>query len=379
MEDMPFLEDGTPVDIILNPLGVPSRMNLGQILETHLGWAASRLGFRALSPVFDGADEEDICAELARAWIMDRAWRGMNDRMWVWYGQEETDTEAFESDGEAQRMYLCKHLSGLAECEDVDEIVRDPNRARWAWMRQWLAEQGYELRRIWIGSSVQASLAERHDVNEQAVAVCLRLWLKDLGCDSSAVSDECLIAEAHRVAVERKLPLPISGKMIVYDGRTGLPFDRPVTVGVIYMMKLQHMVEDKVHARSTGPYSLVTQQPLGGKAQQGGQRFGEMEVWALEAYGAAHTLQEMLTVKSDDVRSRTQAYEAIVKGERIQRPGVPESFHVLVKEMQGLGLSVEVLNQDGEAIELRRQQVQELPRLGLGLGLPSFGSRWRTR
>jgi DNA-directed RNA polymerase subunit beta len=165
-------------------------------------------------------------------------------------------------------------------------------------------------------------------------------------------------------------PMPITGKMILCDGKTGEPFDHPVTVGVIFMMKLAHLVEDKVHARSTGPYSLVTQQPLGGKAQFGGQRFGEMEVWALEAYGAAHTLQEMLTVKSDDVQGRTKTYEAIVKGEEIVEPGVPESFRVLVKELQSLGLDVEVLDEEAEALHFGKEEDEEqLPDLGMGLGL----------
>ncbi|MBX5467815.1 MAG: DNA-directed RNA polymerase subunit beta [Firmicutes bacterium] len=214
-EDMPFLPDGTPVDIVLNPLGVPSRMNIGQVLETHLGWAAKALGIKVASPVFDGASEADVL-------------------------------ELFERAG-----------------------------------------------------------------------------------------------------------LPKSGKTILYDGRTGEPFDQEVTVGVVYMLKLAHLVDDKIHARSTGPYSLVTQQPLGGKAQFGGQRFGEMEVWALEAYGAAYTLQELLTVKSDDVVGRVKTYEAIVKGENVPEPGVPESFKVLIKELQSLGLDVKVLNQDNEEIEIR--------------------------
>ncbi|OAN49736.1 DNA-directed RNA polymerase subunit beta [Chloroflexus islandicus] len=214
IEDMPFLPDGRPVDIILNPIGVPSRMNIGQILETHLGWAAARLGFRVATPVFDGAHEEQI---------------------------------------------------------------------------------------------------------------------KDLLVQAG---------------------LPADGKVTLYDGRTGEKFDHPVTVGYAYMLKLAHLVEDKIHARSTGPYSLVTQQPLGGKAQFGGQRFGEMEVWALEAYGAAYTLQEMLTVKSDDVVGRVKTYEAIVKGEPIQEAGVPESFKVLIKELQSLGLSVEVLSADEKPVEL---------------------------
>ncbi len=211
-EDMPFLPDGRPVDIILNPLGVPSRMNVGQILETHLGWAADQIGVKFATPVFDGATEADIREQLKRA------------------------------------------------------------------------------------------------------------------------------------------GLPESGKIRLRDGRTGEPFDQEVTVGSLYMLKLNHPVEDKIHARATGPYSLITQQPLGGKAQFGGQRFGEMEVWALEAYGAAHTLQEILTVKSDDVVGRVKTYEAIVKGEDIFQPGVPESFKVLVKELQSLGLAVEVLNEEEEEV-----------------------------
>jgi DNA-directed RNA polymerase subunit beta len=163
-------------------------------------------------------------------------------------------------------------------------------------------------------------------------------------------------------------PLPTVGKVTLYDGKTGRPFDQPVTVGIIYMMKLAHLVEDKVHARSTGPYSLVTQQPLGGKAQFGGQRFGEMEVWALEAYGAAHTLQEMLTVKSDDVQGRVKTYEAIVKGERIEEPGIPASFRVLVKELQSLGLAVEAISESGEIIRFGKDEEKaRVPKLGMGL------------
>ena len=213
-EDMPFLADGTPLDIVLNPLGVPSRMNIGQVLEVHLGIAAKKLGYKIMTPVFDGANEKDI--------------------------------------------------------------------------------------------------------------------------------SECLAAAGMRP----------DGKSILYDGRTGEPFDNPVTVGYMYYLKLHHLVDDKIHARSNGPYSLVTQQPLGGKAQFGGQRFGEMEVWALEAYGAAYTLQEILTVKSDDVTGRTKTFEAIVKGENVPMPGIPESFKVLVKELQSLALDVRVLDKDGNEIEL---------------------------
>jgi DNA-directed RNA polymerase subunit beta len=189
--------------------------------------------------------------------------------------------------------------------------------------------------------------------------------------DVDALSDEEVDKYALIVSRELHLPMPTTGKMTLYDGKTGEPFDRPVTIGIINMLKLAHLVEDKVHARSTGPYSLVTQQPLGGKAQFGGQRFGEMEVWALEAYGAAHTLQEMLTVKSDDVVGRVKTYEAIVKGEPIQDPGLPESFRVLVKELQSLGLSVEVISETDEKMTFgKEEQKERLPKLGLGLGIP---------
>ena len=214
-EDMPFLPDGTPIDILLNPLGIPSRMNLGQILEVHLGAAARALGWKVSTPVFDGASDEEI-----------------------------------------------------------EELLQEAG-------------------------------------------------------------------------------LTPDGKQTLYDGRTGEPFASPITVGVMYMLKLHHLVDDKIHARSTGPYSLVTQQPLGGKAQFGGQRFGEMEVWALEAYGAAYTLQEILTIKSDDVVGRVKAYEAIVKGENIPEPGVPESFKVLVKELQALGLDVRLFSEDNKELELK--------------------------
>jgi DNA-directed RNA polymerase subunit beta len=230
IEDMPFLPDGTPVDIILNPLGVPHRMNIGQIMETHLGWAAEALGMKVASPVFDGAPEDKI--------------------------------------------------------EDLLE----------------------------------------------------------------------------------RAGLPREGKITLFDGRTGEPFDAPITVGYIYMLKLAHLVEDKVHARSTGPYSLITQQPLGGKAQFGGQRFGEMEVWALEAYGAANILQEILTVKSDDVTGRVKTYEAIVKGDPIVEPGVPESFKVLVKELQSLGINVEVLNEDEQRIQFVEDAGTDvMPELGINI------------
>ncbi|HBL36608.1 MAG TPA: DNA-directed RNA polymerase subunit beta [Firmicutes bacterium] len=243
MEDMPFLPDGTPVEIVLNPLGVPSRMNLGQILETHLGWAAKTLGFNVATPVFDGMLEEELLG------LLDQA------------------------------------------------------------------------------------------------------------------------------------KLPKDGKITLYDGRSGEPFDRPITVGYIYMLKLAHLVDDKIHARSTGPYSLVTQQPLGGKAQFGGQRFGEMEVWALEAYGAAYTLQELLTVKSDDVVGRVKTYEAIVKGENVPEPGVPEGFKVLIKELQSLGLDVKVLAEEAE-VELKddEEDVRAMAKeLGLEIEEPAFSGKAPSR
>jgi DNA-directed RNA polymerase subunit beta len=235
-EDMPFMPDGTPIEIVLNPLGVPSRMNLGQVLETHLGWAAKTLGIHVATPVFDGATEDDVFETL------------------------------------------------------------------------------------------------------------------------------------------KKAGLPENGKTMLFDGRTGEPFDNPITVGYVYMLKLAHLVDDKIHARSTGPYSLVTQQPLGGKAQFGGQRFGEMEVWALEAYGAAYTLQEILTVKSDDVVGRVKTYEAIVKGENVPEPGVPESFKVLIKELQSLGLDVKVLSEDDEEIEIKEAE-EDVSETAKELGLDIQGEQ----
>ncbi len=266
-EDMPFLPDGTPLDIVLNPLGVPSRMNIGQVLEVHLGIAAKKLGWKIMTPVFDGATEADIseCLKLA----------------------------GLERDVLPNENVNGKNL--------FEEIIDPETNAR-------------DLRPI-VGE-------EMNDAEH----------LEELRKDG-------------RLKI-------VDGKAILYDGRTGVPFDNPVTVGIMYYLKLHHLVDDKIHARSTGPYSLVTQQPLGGKAQFGGQRFGEMEVWALEAYGAAYTLQEILTVKSDDTIGRVKTYEAIVKGQNIPTPGVPEAFKVLVKELQSLGLDIKVLGEDGEEVEL---------------------------
>jgi DNA-directed RNA polymerase subunit beta len=377
-EDMPFLPDGTPVELILNPLGVPARMNIGQILETHLGWAASRLGFKAVSPVFDGADEDEIQAELARAWLLDRAWELFAERAWTWAREMEISPEEMNRD-EVLSFYLVQEMGGGSY--DDEALVRDRQYARQVVMREWLSAQGYDPDQLISFSFEPAPMPIRQGRRERVRIVCLREWIKYMheelerigtdwphGLEIDPKTDQEVQTTALRLSLQTDFPMPITGKTILYDGKTGEPFDQPVTVGVISMMKLAHLVEDKVHARSTGPYSLVTQQPLGGKAQFGGQRFGEMEVWALEAYGAAHTLQEMLTVKSDDVLGRTRTYEAIVKGEEIVEPGVPESFRVLVKELQSLGLAVEVLNEEEEALFFGKEEDEEqLPELGLGL------------
>jgi DNA-directed RNA polymerase subunit beta len=264
MEDMPFLADGTPVDFCLNPLGVPSRMNVGQILETHMGWAARGLGIQV----------DEALGEYRRSGDM----TPVRDAMKIVYGDDVYE-------------------EGIADLEQDDllEIA------------------GNVTKGVPIATPVFDG-AKEADVNDALT----------------------------------RAGFSTSGQSVLFDGRTGEEFSRKVTVGVKYLLKLHHLVDDKIHARSTGPYSLVTQQPLGGKAQFGGQRFGEMEVWALEAYGAAYTLQEMLTVKSDDVAGRTKVYESIVKGEDNFEAGVPESFNVLVKEVRGLGLNMELLDAEDE-------------------------------
>ncbi len=309
-EDMPFLPDGTPVDIILDPIGVPSRMNIGQVLETHLGWAAEILGFRALTPVFDGADDTAIEDALCRAWIVQKA--------------------------------------GAV----------DPNPGKEK------ASVQLDIAKAWVNSqSYDGEAVFDESMSGKAKEIGLRLWLEDLNIASSDFTPEELKQVVERVNAEGRFSPPTYGKVILHDGRTGESFDQPVTIGNIYMMKLIHLVEDKVHARSTGPYSLITQQPLGGKAQFGGQRFGEMEVWALEAYGAAHNLQEMLTIKSDDVTGRAKAYESIIKGDDILQPGVPESFKVLVKELQSLGLALEVINEEETRIAPAEETTDEVYKL----------------
>jgi DNA-directed RNA polymerase subunit beta len=318
-EDMPFLPDGTPLDIVLNPIGVPSRMNLGQLLETHLGAAARVLGFNARTPVFDGAQDVVIEDQLARAWF-------------------------------------------VQESNAIDPRDLEMWHIDWSKVDVWLNERGYDRERLWSDAPSNRGLARE---------ACLRIWLKDnAGYAEETVAEMKpleLVSEALSLARKKHIAAPILGKTVLHDGRTGDQFDQPITVGCMYMLKLIHLVEDKIHARSTGPYSLITQQPLGGKAQFGGQRFGEMEVWALEAYSAAYTLQEMLTIKSDDVVGRVKTYEAIVKGEEVIQPGVPESFHVLLKELQGLGLSVELLSQD---MEQYQQGMDGRESLAAALGTP---------
>ena len=386
VEDMPYLEDGTPVQIILNPLGVPARMNIGQVLETHLGWAVHRLGFRAVTPVFDGAHEDEIQAELARAWLMDQAWVRFTEDAWEWILDQDYEEEDLEDQDEIRRLYLIDKLGSLGYDEVM--LATDADYARRVVIREWLKDRGYDPDFLLAFEGARRDEKIGIQAREAVRLACLREWLIELKdrsewaanirhsptldeLDTNDLPDESLDSLAIKVSRETDIPFPTTGKVTLYNGKTGEPYDKPVTVGIIHMLKLAHLVEDKVHARSTGPYSLVTQQPLGGKAQFGGQRFGEMEVWALEAYGAAHTLQEMLTVKSDDVSGRVKTYEAIVRGETIQDPGVPESFRVLVKELQSLGLAVEVVGENEERITFgKEEQKERLPRLGLGLGIP---------
>jgi len=366
VEDMPFLADGAPVDIILNPLGVPGRMNIGQVLETHLGWAASRLGFRAVSPVFDGAKEGEIEAELARSWLIDEAWRQTTQKAWEWLHSEEYDTHEFQDDDEVRRLYLENWLG--VRNYNVYRLSEDVVYARRSALREWLKDRGYNPEQLLVFEDSQLSIAQRLESDQRVIVACLKLWLEDYGVNSAEIADDELLKKAQDVSLEFGTPVPTLGKQLLRDGKTGVPYDQPVTVGVMTMLKLHHLVEDKVHARSTGPYSLVSQQPLGGKAQFGGQRFGEMEVWALEAYGAAYTLQEMLTVKSDDVQGRVKTYEAIVKGEPIEEPSIPASFKVLVKELQSLGLSVEAVTDTGEIIRFGKDEERARPpKIGTGL------------
>jgi len=367
VEDMPFLEDGRVVDIILNPLGVQGRMNIGQILETHMGWAANSLGFRAIVPVFDGASEVEIEAELARAWLIDQAWREAAETAWDWLIEQdpEYDPEMYEDENEVRSLYLEQWLGDRGY--DVYQLISDINYGRRAVLKEWLKDKGYDPATILDFGEFEVPLKQRGEQGQNAINACLQIWLETVGYDHKNLKDQELYDLAFGKSFEAGTPVPVFGKQVVRDGMTGQRYHNPVTIGVMTMLKLHHLVEDKVHARSTGPYSLVTQQPLGGKAQFGGQRFGEMEVWALEAYGAAYTLQEMLTVKSDDVIGRVKTYEAIVKGEPIEEPGIPASFRVLVKELQSLGLAVEAVTEDGVIRFGKDEERSRTPRLETGL------------
>ena len=288
VEDLPFLADGTPVDIVLNPLGVPSRMNVGQVLEAHLGYAA-RWGWEV-----DGEK------------VGDDPYRGTE-------GKTRTKTPS--------STLVATPVFDGAHWDEEEQAGKHPT-----------------IQTIFENLTPESQYPEYGDGG--------RLIQND-------------------------------GKTTLYNGRTGEPYDNPITVGYVYILKLAHLVDDKIHARSTGPYSMITQQPLGGKAQFGGQRFGEMEVWALEAYGSAYCLQELLTIKSDDVLGRVKVYEAIVKGENIPEPGIPESFKVLIKEMQALCLNVEVLAQTGEEIEMRELDediFRTAEELGIDLSRPERGT-----
>ncbi|MFN7134224.1 MAG: hypothetical protein ACK4N5_19250, partial [Myxococcales bacterium] len=327
-EDMPFLPDGTPVDIVLNPLGVPSRMNIGQILETHLGLVAKFFGGSFTNPIFQGRKEADIVGEMVRL------------------GEHLRTQKLYELVSRELKLKL-----EVGTEEGLEALATGAREALEALEPEALYRIGAKLDvPVEEGAEplVITSEAPEDEEGEEAAEPTTETLLP--------VSVENVLAKIRAISDHRVGFLEKEGKMLLRDGRSGDYFEMPVTVGLIYMLKLAHLVDDKIHARSTGPYSLVTQQPLGGKAQFGGQRFGEMEVWALEAYGAAYTLQEILTIKSDDVLGRVKTYEAIVKGDTITAPGIPESFRILVNELQSLGLKVTVEDREGNTVDLRDQE-----------------------
>jgi DNA-directed RNA polymerase subunit beta len=361
-EDMPILPDGRPVDICLNPLGVPSRMNVGQILETHLGWAARHLGFYAKTPVFQGANEREI-GFLLRLSALKQVHRTLElTTPAPVVGETEINTllaDIMPSAAEQDKVVLFddakfSELTGKGISAGTKALVKSVHDFVIAAAKELAARERSELGHQVV---VQEQLAADEELTP-AVRAAAKAAVKELTAaqkqsDAELLAGKGLTALASMLGakaesdIDAALPellqlggIATPGKTRLRDGRTGEWFTTPVTVGEIYMLKLSHLVDDKIHARSIGPYSLVTQQPLAGKAQFGGQRFGEMEVWALEAYGAAHTLREMLTVKSDDVTGRSRVYEAIVKGQNLPEPGIPESFNVLVKELQALGIHV---------------------------------------
>ncbi|MBA3890122.1 MAG: hypothetical protein H0X64_06295 [Gemmatimonadaceae bacterium] len=359
---MPFLPDGRPVDIVLNPLGVPSRMNVGQILETHLGWAAKILGFYAKTPVFQGTNEREIGLLLKLAGV---TWSAQALDLPSAPVITDADIRQAMSDLKPDRLAVSE-APDLLQDASINDLgargVSPETRDVFTRIRDFLGTAARELatrEQVELDHQIRLHEAITADEGETAVRqaeakAAVKQLEKRRALDPADLLREQELAglagmlgkkseaDVNAAALElmRLANITPFGKINLRDGRSGETFNAPVTVGSVYMLKLSHLVDDKIHARSIGPYSLVTQQPLAGKAQFGGQRFGEMEVWALEAYGAAHTLQEILTVKSDDVNGRSRVYEAIVKGQNLPEPGIPESFNVLVKELQALGIKV---------------------------------------
>jgi DNA-directed RNA polymerase subunit beta len=378
-EDMPFLPDGRPVDIVLNPLGVPSRMNVGQILETHLGWAAKLLGFYAKTPVFQGANEREIGMLLklaALTWVRDALQLGganfkmTDDEIRVLLNDiRPTTPEAIAhtellSDATLNDLNIKGRSAGtkaifsrvrdfvVAATRDLVAREETELHTQLTFHKAAMEDEEYnELHR----ASFEGQLSGLE--KQRGVGAASLLRGQELPALATAVESKDFDVDAAATELIRLAGITPGGKVRLRDGRSGETFNSPVTVGTIYMLKLSHLVDDKIHARSIGPYSLVTQQPLAGKAQFGGQRFGEMEVWALEAYGAAHTLQEILTVKSDDVNGRSKVYEAIVKGQNLPEPGTPESFNVLVQELKALGIHVRMgANESGFAARMNAER-----------------------
>lgn len=374
-EDMPFLPDGTPVQIVLNPLGVPSRMNIGQVLETHLGWAVQGLGMQIK------ATDLQIQSVLDAAKLDDNYWEKIKQLKALYADIDTLQAQVAEN---VTEMHLNIDEEISAKREEILGLVRKTAAER---LESLGGRSRYDELRAVEKEALEAADDEEMDKTLSRELDSLKPVIQMLDTIDQAESKRSEIRQsleaigyeydtygmpkpdaagihiatpvfdgAHETDVFDTLHIAgkgEDGKTVLYDGRTGEPMDNRVTVGYVYMLKLHHLVDDKIHARSTGPYSLVTQQPLGGKAQFGGQRFGEMEVWALEAYGAAYTLQELLTVKSDDVVGRVKAYEKIVKGENIPEPGVPESFKVLLKELQSIGLDVKILNEDQDEVVIK--------------------------
>jgi ribosomal protein L3 len=422
VEDMPFLEDGTPLDILLNPLGVPSRMNVGQILETHLGWAAKVLGFQAFSPVFDGATEEDIqkVTEEANEFMKQRAamygcitkisqedisnymlknWeftcipvqlsedesKDLLDKLKKILGEERRGRKSNDTDMKKVLLYIedglilkfrpplnsddpetyknfpdwekeAKKVSPFFSIFEkvlekhkfyiTSENAEEDHKEDFEYPGAYIFREQQSKKIIYVGVAGERKgeglkgrmKSHYYDNGQKTMPPNDNLRKKVIGILDKQIEGKRLPPPHDELFIN----VPKSLKTQLYDGRTGEPFDQQATIGYIYMMKLHHLVDDKIHARATGPYSLITQQPLGGKARTGGQRFGEMEVWALEGYGAAYTLQEMLTVKSDDVEGRTKIYESMVKGQNKLEAGTPLSFDVLCNEIRGLGLNIQL-------------------------------------